>query len=101
MGLENASIPSSSEEFQTKLFHLICLLMQSVRNVSSPKELEESSKYLLTELTVLCTLKSTHTQSQRLLVLYSRNAKAEREADFLSFLSFFSYSQITQINPVF
>ena len=98
-GLEDASIPAASEEFQSKLFHLICVLLQSIRNASSAKELEESSKYLLTELTVFV-FQLCSTQSKRLLLLQSRNTKDEAEADFLSFLTFFSYSQITQINPV-
>lgn len=99
-GLEDASIPTASEEFQSKLFHLICVLLQSIRNASSAKELEESSKYLLTELTVFV-FQLCSTQSNRLLLLQSRNTNEEAEADFLSFLTFFSYSQITQINPVF
>lgn len=98
-GLEDASIPAASEEFQSKLFHLICVLLQSIRNASSPKELEESSKYLLTELTVFV-FQLCSTKSNRLLLLQSRNTNEEAEADFLSFLTFFSYSQITQINPV-
>ena len=105
-GLEDASIPAGSEEFQSKLFHLICVLLQSIRNACSPKELEESSKYLLTELTVFV-FQLCSAQSNRLLLLQSRithvekGEKGETEADFLSFLTFFSYSQITQISPVF
>lgn len=104
-GLEDASIPAGSEEFQSKLFHLICVLLQSIRNACSPKELEESSKYLLTELTVFV-FQLCSAQSNRLLLLQSRithneEEKGETEADFLSFLTFFSYSQITEISPVF
>ena len=110
-GLEDASIPAGSEEFQSKLFHLICVLLQSIRNACSPKELEESSKYLLTELTVFV-FQLCSAQSNRLLLLQSRithneeekgekGEKGETEADFLSFLTFFSYSQITEISPVF
>ena len=40
-------------EFQKKLFHLICGMMQSLREMSSAKEYKECSKYLLAELNVL------------------------------------------------
>ena len=100
VGLDDAAIPCGSEEFQSKLFHLICVLLQAIRNASSPKELEEAGKYLLPELTVICVPIVSHAQSKRLLLLHSRNRGEEAEADFLSFLTFFSFAQITQISPV-
>ena len=100
VGLDDAAIPCGSEEFQSKLFHLICVLLQAIRNASSPKELEEAGKYLLPELTVICVPLVSHAQSKRLLLLHSRNRGEEAEADFLSFLTFFSFAQITQISPV-
>ena len=53
---ENSSIPMEQAEFQKKLFHLICGMMQSLREMSSAKEYKECSKYLLEELNVLLKL---------------------------------------------